>query len=135
VLSALRDESMSQWINFTGCFMGRTVATFRDLIERELQNWERVFGRALRQEERAHFQAMFNRVRLYLQACTYEFPVHAMDGINLTIELDHEIRLRAMEACLGINLDAQWMAPRSLPVARGDDAVADRGEPATPAVG
>jgi hypothetical protein len=113
--------------------MGRTVSTFRDLIERELQNWERVFGRALRQEERAHFEAMFNRVRLYLQACTYEFPVHAMDGINLTIGLDHEIRLRAMEACLGINLDAQWMAPRSLPVARGDDAVADRGEPATPA--
>ena len=43
--------------------MGRTVSTFRDLIEQELQNWERVFGRALRQEERVHFEAMFNRVR------------------------------------------------------------------------
>ena len=59
--------------------MGRTVSTFRDLIEQELQNWERVFGRALRREERVHFEAMFNRVRLYIQACTYEFPVHAMD--------------------------------------------------------
>jgi hypothetical protein len=113
--------------------MGRTVATFRDLIEQELQNWERVFGRALRQEERAHFASMFNRVRLYIQACTYEFPVHAMDGINLAIGLDHEIRLRALEARLGVNLETQWMAPRSLPVARRDDAVADRGKPEPPA--
>ncbi len=108
--------------------MGRTVATFRDLIEQELQSWEHKFGRALRQEERAHFQAMFNRVRLYIQACTYQFPVHAMDGINVAIGLDHEIRLRRIEALVGINLDAQWMDSRSLPSARGNDAVADRTE-------
>jgi hypothetical protein len=109
--------------------MGRTVATFRQLIEQELQSWERVYGRALRREERAYLEAMFNRVRLYTQACTYEFPVHAMDGINLTIGLDHEMRLRALEARLGIDLDAQWMAPRPLPLPRGDDAV-DRRAPA-----
>jgi hypothetical protein len=112
--------------------MGRTVATFRQLIEQELQSWERVFGRALRQEERAYLEAMFNRVRLYIQACTYEFPVHAMDGINLAIGLDHEIRLRALEARLGINLETQWMDSRPLPLPRGDDAVADRAEPETP---
>jgi hypothetical protein len=112
--------------------MGRTIATFRELIEQELQGWERVFGRALRREERVHFEAMFNRVRLYTQACTYEFPVHAMDAINLTIGLDHEIRLRALEARLGINLDAQWMDSRSLPLPRRDDAVAHRAEPETP---
>ncbi len=114
--------------------MGRTVATFRELIEQELQGWERVFGRALRQEERAHLEAMFNRVRLYAQACTYEFPVHAMDAINVTIGLDHEIRLRAIEARLGINLDAQWMDTRPLPLPRRDDAVAHlaRREPETP---
>jgi hypothetical protein len=44
--------------------MGRTIATFRQLIEQELANWERVFGRALRREERAHLEAMFNRVRI-----------------------------------------------------------------------
>ncbi|HZP00558.1 MAG TPA: hypothetical protein VFD30_09715 [Terriglobia bacterium] len=115
--------------------MGRTVPTFRDLIEQELQNWERVFGRALRREERAHFEAMFNRVRLYIQACTYEAPVHSMDAINLAIGLDHEIRLRALEAALGINLETQWMAPRSLPVTRRDDAVADRDKPEPPAAG
>ncbi len=105
--------------------MGRTLATFRDLIEQELLSWERVFGRALRREERAYFEAMFNRVRLYTQACTYEYPVHAMDAINVTIGLDHEIRLRALEARLGINLETQWMAPRPLPLARRDDAVVD----------
>lgn len=108
--------------------MGRTVATFRQLIEQELQSWERVFGRALRREERAYLQAMFHRVRLYLQACTYEYPVHAMDAINVTIGLDHEMRLRALEARLGINLDTQWMDPRPLSLPRGDDAVADPGE-------
>ena len=112
--------------------MGRTVSTFRELIEQELGNWERVFGRALRREERAYLKLMFNRVRLYLQACTYKFPVHAMDGINVTISLDHEIRLRRMEALLGIHLDAQWMDPRPLSLPRGDDAVADRAEPETP---
>jgi hypothetical protein len=105
--------------------MGRTIATFRQLIEQELANWERVFGRALRREERAHLEAMFNRVRLYAQACTYEFPVDAMDAINVAIALDHEMRLRAIETLLRINLDAQWMAPRSLPVARRNDPVAD----------
>ena len=106
--------------------MGRTVSTFRDLIEQELQNWERVFGRALRQEERVYFEAMFNRVRLYIQACTYEFPVHAMDAINVAVGLDHEIRLRTLEARLGINLDAQWMDSRPLPLPRGNGALADR---------
>jgi hypothetical protein len=112
--------------------MGRTVSTFRDLIEQELQNWERVFGRALRQEERSHFEAMFNRVRLYIQACTYEFPVHAMDAIHVAVGLDHEIRLRALEARLGINLDAQWMDSRPLPLPRGNGAVAARAGGETP---
>ena len=116
--------------------MGRTIATFRDLIDQELTSWERVFGRALRREERAYLDLMFNRVRLYTQACTYEFPVHAMDAINVTIELDHESRLRALEALLGINLETQWMAPRPLPISRRDDAVGDpagRG-PKTPTI-
>lgn len=114
--------------------MGRTIRTFRELIEQELQSWERVFGRALRQEERAHLESMFNRVRLYIQACTYEFPVHAMDAINVTIGLDHEIRLRAIEALLRINLEAQWMDSRPLPLAPGDDAVVHpaKREPETP---
>ena len=115
--------------------MGRTVSTFRDLIEQELQSWERVFGRALRREERVHFEAMFNRVRLYIQACTYEFPVHAMDAIHVAVGLDHEIRLRALEARLGINLDAQWMDSRSLPLPGGNGGVADRGGGKTPSSG
>ena len=116
--------------------MGRTVSTFRELIEQELQNWERVFGRALRREEREHLELMFNRVRLYIQACTYQFPAHAMDGINVAIGLDHEIRLRKIEERLGIRLDAQWdhqrLATRPLPFAPRDDTVADRPEPETP---
>lgn len=108
--------------------MGRTVATFRDLIEQELGTWERVFGRALRREEKTYLESMFNRVRLYAQACTYQFPVNPMDAINVAIGLDHEIRLRAIEARLGINLDIQWMDSRPLPEPRGNGAVGDRSE-------
>jgi hypothetical protein len=110
--------------------MGRTVATFRDLIEQELQNWKQRFGRALRQEEQAHLEAMFNRVRLYVQACTYHFPVDAMHGIHVAVELDHEIRLRKIEAALGINLETQWMDSRPLPLPAGNDGVAHRAGPA-----
>jgi len=112
--------------------MGRTLATFRELVEEEMQHWERVFGRALRREERAHLEAMFNRVRLYLQACTYAFPVHAMDAINVAVALDHEIRLRSIEARLGMNLENQWMDSRPLPFPGRDDAVAGPAEPETP---
>jgi len=112
--------------------MGRTISTFRNLVEQEMLNWERVFGRALRREERVHFEAMFNRVRLYIQDCTSEFPVHAMHAINVAVGLDHEIRLRSIEARLGINLENQWMDSRSLPFPGGDDAVADPAEPETP---
>jgi len=115
--------------------MGRTVSTFRDIIEQELESWERVFGRALRQEERAHFRSMFSRVRLYIQSCTYQFPVDAMDGINVAIGLDHEIRLRQIEALLGINLDTQWMDSRPLPEPGRNGAVADRRKPEAPPAG
>lgn len=94
--------------------MGRTVSTFREVIEQELRSWEQVFGRALRREERVCLELMFNRVRLYIQACTYGAPVHAMDGINVTIGLDHEIRLRRIEALLKVRLDAQWSMERLL---------------------
>ncbi len=112
--------------------MGRTVSTFRDLIEQELQSWEHTFGRALRQEERAPLKTMFNRVRLFIQACTYRSPLHAMDGINVAINLDHEIRLRRIEALLGVRLDTPWMDSRPLPLGPGDDGMADRSEPETP---
>ncbi len=112
--------------------MGRTIATFRDLIEQELQNWRRTFGRALRRDERAYLESMFRRVRLYAQACTYQFPVDAMDAINVSVELDHEIRLRAIEARLGIKLEALWMDSRPLSESRRDDIVAGRSEREAP---
>ncbi|MDE3179855.1 MAG: hypothetical protein KGM47_09360 [Acidobacteriota bacterium] len=112
--------------------MGRTVATFRELIAQELETWQRVFGRALRQEERTYLESMFNRVRLFSQACTYQFPVNAMDAINVAIGLDHEIRLRAIEARLGINLETQWMDSRPLPLPRRDGDLADRNRPEAP---
>lgn len=111
--------------------MGRTVSTFRNLVEQELQSWKQRFGRALRQEEQAYLEAMFNRVRLYVQACTYHFPVDAMQGIHVAVGLDHEIRLRRIEAALGINLETQWMDSRPLPLSAGDGGVADRVEPET----
>jgi len=55
-----------------------------------------------------------------------------MHGIHVAIGLDHEMRLRKIEAALGINLETQWMDSRPLPLPAGNGPVAYRAEPETP---
>jgi hypothetical protein len=113
--------------------MGRTIPTFRQLIEETLQHWSK-FRRALRQEDQACFDRIFQRVRCYTQAATYQVPDNPLEAILLAIAIDQEKRLAAMERQLqqkGI-LDANHgMAVRPLSVSRRNDAVGDRAEPPT----
>ncbi len=51
--------------------MGRTVPTFRQLIEQAAQRWAK-FRRALRREDQENFDRLFLRVRSYTQAATYQ---------------------------------------------------------------
>lgn len=76
--------------------MGRTVPTFRQLIEQAAQRWTK-FRRALRREDQEHFDRLFLRVRFYTQAATYQCSDNPMEAILLSIALDQEKRLHAVE--------------------------------------
>ena len=140
--------------------MGRTVPTFRQLVDDAIARWAK-FRRALRREDQEYFDRLFRRVRSYTQAATYQASDNPMEAILLSIALDQEKRLDALErvtlppAEILKQLDAprspdeneqpdtqadtnqqlnlhQRMPLRSLPEPARDDAVADRPEPDAP---
>ena len=130
--------------------MGRTVPTFRQLIDDAMARWSK-FRRALRREDQEYFDRLFRRVRSYTQAATYQASDNPMEAILLSIALDQEKRLDALERAAQPaekhveKLDAprisdenrrpdtdQRMDSRSLPEPARDEAVADRVEPDAP---
>jgi hypothetical protein len=76
--------------------MGRTVPTFRQLIDDAIARWSK-FRRALRREDQEYFDRLFRRVRSYTQAATYQANDNPMEAILLSIALDQEKRLDALE--------------------------------------
>src|SRR4030081_3690493 len=112
--------------------MGRTVPTFRQLIDDAIGRWSK-FRRALRPEDQEYFDRLFRRVRLYTQAATYQASDNPMEAILLSIALDQEKRLDAVEKVLqnaGVLCEiASRMDSRPLPQSTRDDAVADRPQP------
>ena len=111
--------------------MGRTVPTFVQLIQQAAERWNK-FRRALRREDHEHFDRLFVRVRYYTQAATYQCHDNPMEAILLSIALDQEKRLYAIEKVLqnaGVLCEIAGMDSRPLPEPTRDDAVADRPEP------
>ena len=76
--------------------MGRTVPTFRQLVDDAIARWSK-FRRALRREDQEYFDRLFRRVRTYTQAATYQASDNPMEAILLSIALDQEKRLDALE--------------------------------------
>jgi hypothetical protein len=121
--------------------MGRTVPTFRRLIEEAAAHWSK-FRRVLRREDQQHFNRLFRIVRSYTYAATYQCHDNPMEAILLSIALDQEkrivqygLRLEAIERALrqaGVLHALTGMDIRSLPEPTGDDTMADRAEPETP---
>jgi len=111
--------------------MGRTVPTFVQLIQQTADRW-RKFRRALRREDQPHFDRLFVRVRCYTQAATYQCHDNPMEAILLSIALDQEKRLYAVEKVLqnaGVLCEIARMDSRSLSEHAGDDPLVDRQEP------
>src|ERR1700676_1013948 len=114
------------------CRMGRTVPTFVQLIQQAAERWKK-FRRALRREDHEHFDRLFVRVRYYTQAATYQCHDNPMEAILLSIALDQEKRLNAVEKVLqnaGVLCEmAARMDSRSLPEPAGDAVMVLRREP------
>lgn len=110
--------------------MGRTVPTFVQLIQQAADRWKK-FRRALRREDQSHFDRLFVRVRCYTQAATYQCHDNPMEAILLSIALDQEKRLYAIEKVLqnaGGLCEIAGMDSRPLSEPARSDAVADRQE-------
>lgn len=114
--------------------MGRTVPTFRQLLEEATQRWTK-FRRALRREDQEHFDRLLRSVRCYTQAATYQCNEDPMQSILLSVALEQEKRLDALEKTVFRKEkphEAPGMDFRPLPRPAGNEAVADRAEPETP---
>lgn len=110
--------------------MGRTVPTFVQLVEQTVQRWAK-FRRALRREDQEHFDHLFLHVRCYTQAATYQCHDNPMEAILLSIALDQEKRLAALEMLLrgeGNSNATRRMDTRPLSLPKGDGAVASDAE-------
>ncbi len=114
--------------------MGRTIPTFRQLIEQAAQRWSK-FRRALRREDQERFDRLFNYVRCYTQAATYQCDEDPMQSILLSIALAQEKRLEALERIV-LQKETHHANPgmdlRPLPQPAGNEAVADGAEPKAP---
>ncbi|MBM4286459.1 MAG: hypothetical protein FJ128_14625 [Deltaproteobacteria bacterium] len=76
--------------------MGRTVLPYSFVWEEERERW-RKFRRALRREDQAHFDRLFEYARLHLQAGVYAANPWPLESMLLAMLLEHEKALAALQ--------------------------------------
>ncbi len=79
--------------------MGRTVLPYSHVWEEERSRWLK-FRRALRREDQVHFDRLFELARLQLQAGVYASNPWPLESMLLSMLLEHEKALSALEARL-----------------------------------
>lgn len=107
--------------------MGRTIATFHQLIEQTRARFA-PYRRALRREDQQVFDALFERAKYYAASGSMEAAWNPLDTLFFTFFLEQEKALRALEERLRAleNDDAAHrLAAGPLPDPRGDGAVGD----------
>ncbi len=75
--------------------MGRTVPTYRSVLEGVSQQWSD-FRRALRREDREAFDALVVKARMHSSAATYAVSLDPAESIILSMLLEHEKELRRL---------------------------------------
>ena len=73
--------------------MGRTVLPYSQVWEAERQRWQK-FRRALRREDQAHLDRLFESARLHLQAGVYASNPWPLESMLLSMLLEHQKDLR-----------------------------------------
>jgi len=93
--------------------MGRTIATFHQLIEQTRARFA-PFRRALRREDQQVFDELFERAKYYAASGTMEAGAEPFEAVVLSFLLEQQKSLRALEARLRLleNADATFgLAP------------------------
>jgi hypothetical protein len=86
--------------------MGRTVLPYSQVWEAERSRWLK-FRRALRREDQAHFDRLFESARLHLQAGVYASNPWPLESMLLSMLLEHQKALAALTERLQRLLAAQ----------------------------
>ena len=76
--------------------MGRTVLPYSQVWEAERQRWQK-FRRALRKEDQAHLDRLFESARLHLQAGVYASNPWPLESMLLSMLLEHQKDLMALK--------------------------------------
>ncbi len=76
--------------------MGRTVLPYSHIWKEERSRWLK-FRRALRREDQAHFDRLFEAARLHLQAGVYAANPWPLETMLLSMLLEHQKTLCALE--------------------------------------
>lgn len=76
--------------------MGRTVASFTQVIYREVEEWKR-FRRALRKEDRERLDRLFGYARIHAAECSYSGRLAPFDAMLICMLLEQEKRIDELE--------------------------------------
>jgi hypothetical protein len=76
--------------------MGRTVIPYTQIVDEERRRWQK-FRRALRREDQPHFDRLFELARLHTQAGVYASQPWPMEVILMSMLLEHQKALAALE--------------------------------------
>ncbi|MBS7657420.1 hypothetical protein KEJ33_05805 [Candidatus Bathyarchaeota archaeon] len=79
--------------------MGRTVPSYRMILESEIKKWEG-FLKALRVEDRAAFEELMNECRRYASAAGAATRPIVAEAMFMSILLSHQKSLREMKVAL-----------------------------------
>jgi hypothetical protein len=75
--------------------MGRTVLPYSHVWEEERERWLK-FRRALRREDQAHLDRLFELARLHLQAGVYAANPWPLESMLMAMLLEHEKALNRL---------------------------------------
>jgi tellurite resistance protein len=77
--------------------MGRTVPTFRAVLENTIKRWDG-YRRALRSEEREAFDRMMDACRLHSSASGQATRPEPLEAMFMSILLEHQRKLESLKA-------------------------------------
>ncbi len=75
--------------------MGRTVPTYRTVLESIIKDWDR-FRRALRKSERESFDRMMRHAREHSAAATMSARLNPTEALFMAVLLEHERTLEQL---------------------------------------
>lgn len=72
--------------------MGRTVPTYRTVLENLIEEWQ-VFRRALRKEDKEAFDRLMEKARMHASAASYDARTDPVESLIISILLEQEKEL------------------------------------------